>query len=513
MKRLGIFLLTTVGLVSLAHAADLPTMKSPAAVPPVNCYATFWTWLNSSAADCPLTYAGFTVYATLDGGLGYESNGAGFNRAFPNGVANVITKQSNGPKWLWTPNGLSQSVIGIKMSEPIAYGWSLVGTLEAGFNPFSGYLSNGQRSQVENNGKALILQNANADSGRSGQWDNSQGFLGVSNKTYGTLTAGRVNTLSLDGLIAYDPMYSAYAFSPFGYSGSYAGFGDTELTRTNTAVKYRVDFMNFRAAGLAQIGGYNQGNGSTSMWQGQIGGDFANLGGGTLSLDAIVTYAQNAVNVSTFTGTCAVLAKGPFAGQTGCTSGLPAFYNADDVKATLSNNTGVFLLARYKWNAWTFSGGYEYIRQADPSNTYPNGFKTIGGYSVPGTIPSTFPNAKKLWPTQWITYNAYLNNRIANVFFIGAKYAINPQLDVIGAFYYLDQNNYATVPCTGTGIHISSGACAGSTDFLSFMVDYRPVKRVDLYAGVELSNVYAGLANGYQKVQDIAPTAGVRIKF
>jgi hypothetical protein len=29
---------------------------------------------------------------------------------------------------------------------------------------------------------------------------------------YGTLTGGRVNALSLDGLIAYDPMGSAYAF-------------------------------------------------------------------------------------------------------------------------------------------------------------------------------------------------------------------------------------------------------------------------------------------------------------
>ena len=45
------------------------------------------------------------------------------------------------------------------------------------------------------------------------------------------------------------------------------------------------------------------------------------------------------------------------------------------------------------------------------------------------------------------------------------------------------------------------------------MIDYRPVKRVDLYAGVMISNVYAGLANGFQQVQNIAPTAGLRIKF
>jgi hypothetical protein len=39
----------------------------------------------------------------------------------------VISKQSNGPKWLWSPNNINQSVIGIKMSQPIANGWSLVG--------------------------------------------------------------------------------------------------------------------------------------------------------------------------------------------------------------------------------------------------------------------------------------------------------------------------------------------------------------------------------------------------
>jgi hypothetical protein len=36
----------------------------------------------------------------------------------------VISKQSNGPKWLWSPNNINQSVIGIKMSQPIANGWS-----------------------------------------------------------------------------------------------------------------------------------------------------------------------------------------------------------------------------------------------------------------------------------------------------------------------------------------------------------------------------------------------------
>jgi predicted porin len=281
MRTFGVALAIAIAAVGAAHAADLPTTKPPAATP-VSCFASFWTWLDSTAADCPLSYGPFTVFGTLDWGMGYESNGADYNASYTNNVANIITKQSNGAKWVQTPNGLGQSVVGINMRQAIGGGWSLIGTWEMGFNPYYGYLADAERSLVQNNGKALVLQNANGDSSRSGQWDNGQGFIGISNKTYGTLTVGRVNTLSLDGLIVYDPMSTAYAFSPFGFTGSFAGFGDTEAARANTAVKYRVDFMNFRGAGLVQWGGYNQGNATTGMYQGQIGADFANVFGGVL---------------------------------------------------------------------------------------------------------------------------------------------------------------------------------------------------------------------------------------
>ena len=483
MKRFGIALAATIGIVGLAQAADLPTTKPPAAPPPVNCFSSLWTYLNSSPAECPLSYAGFTVYATMDAGLGYESNGAGFNPAYANGVANFISKQSNGPKWLWTPNGMSQTVVGITMREPIPWfpGWSLVGTVETGFDPYSGQLTDGQRSLVQYNGKALALQNASSDSSCSGQWDNSQGFIGVSNTTYGTLTAGRVSSLTLDGLISYDPMGGSYAFSAFGYSGSYAGFGDTETNRANTGVKYRVNYQNFRGAGLVQWGGYDQGNGTTGLYQGDVGADFNLFGGtpfaGVLSVDGIGSYAQNAVNLSNFTGACATLTKGSFKGQTGCSDGIPMFYGADDLKATLSNNTGTMLLAKYRSGPVTLTGGWLWWQQANPSSTYLNGFETIGGYSVPATIVTNNKAIAKLFPTQWVVSNAYNDMRVVNVPFIGERVAITPQLDVIGAFYYEIQNNYnssttrcAAVPTTfvqpngssSTVIRVNNTACAGT---------------------------------------------------
>ena len=541
-----------------AHAADLPTTKAPLTAPPVNCYGSLWTWLNSSAADCPISYMGVTLYATIDAGVGYESNGAGFNQWWNNGVSNIITKQStHGPQWLWTPNGLSQSVVGVKMSEPIGYGWSIVGAAETGFDPYGINLAYAQKAQVQNNGKSLFLQTANADSSRTGQPLNSQWFLGFSNPTYGTLTGGRVNTLSLDAINAYDPMGGSYAFSPVGYSGSYAGFGDTEAARANTALKYRLDIQNFRVGGLVQVGGYNWGNGTDGIYQAQAGGDFKFPSGGVLSIDGTASFAKDAVNIGAIGSLtqCSTLTKGAFAGQTECTNSVPGIYTGlydrSDLQATLSNNVGFMLNTKYKWEAWTFYASYEYIRQQNPSDYYPNGFETIGYFNVPGTIPGfNVPGSlafKLKLTTQWEINNAYNIPRVANVVWFGAKYSVPNDwmrgwgsADLTGAYYWLGQNNYnysvattgplagvtAPAACTGAVTNgtkpngqafsitrVSSGKCAGSTDFISFLIDWRPVKRVDVYAGVMISNVYAGLANGYYATQTVNPTAGVRIKF
>jgi predicted porin len=165
-------------------------------------------------------------------------------------------------------------------------------------------------------------------------------------------------------------------------------------------------------------------------------------------------------------------------------------------------------LTKYTWGPAQLFAGWEYFRQGDPSDDFPNGFKTIGNFSVPGNILDN-----KAFPTVWITTNAFAIQRVYNTIWAGFKYTVNARLDVMGAFYYAWQNNFSTTPCTGQGIHISSSSCAGTLDTLSLLIDYRPVKRVDVYAGVALSNVYAGLANGFQQTQNIDPTVGVRIKF
>src|SRR4051794_22497046 len=54
-----------LALASVAGAADLPTKKGVAPAPKPNCYATFWTWLDSTPADCPLSYWGVTWYGQI----------------------------------------------------------------------------------------------------------------------------------------------------------------------------------------------------------------------------------------------------------------------------------------------------------------------------------------------------------------------------------------------------------------------------------------------------------------
>jgi hypothetical protein len=84
MNRLGFFLVAAVSLAAAAQAADLPTTKGPPTLAP-GCFASFWAWLDSTAADCPLRYGGFTVYATLDAGL------SGITAKGPHGIPPSLT--------------------------------------------------------------------------------------------------------------------------------------------------------------------------------------------------------------------------------------------------------------------------------------------------------------------------------------------------------------------------------------------------------------------------------------
>ncbi len=242
-----------------------------------------------------LSWHGVTVYGTIDLDYAYQTHGVPLGASFYPGLEYNISgsKNANKPISSLAESGLEQSKIGLKIEEPIGNGWVAIGKLEAGFDPLSGELADACASLVSNNGKPLAAQNANSDGSRCGQAFSGPAYAGVSNATYGTLTAGRQQSLELDAISVYDPMGLPYAFSLIGYSGgTAAGIGNTETGRWDNSAKYVYQWGPAHAAAM-----YTDGGQDTAMF-----GDGYGFNAGAayrgFSLDAVYTKENSAVSSS-----------------------------------------------------------------------------------------------------------------------------------------------------------------------------------------------------------------------
>jgi predicted porin len=479
MKRLGIAIVAG-GLASLAHGADLPTTKpAEAEQSKPSCFSSLWNYLKSSVTDCPLSFGPFALYGALDGGFGYEQWGARLG-AYSDKANYAIQRNSGDTHWLWSPNALSTSTVGIRLSQKVGDNWEIVGAVEAGFNPYTLRLINGPQSQADNNPYTTAHQRTAFDTARGGTWDNGQAFIGLSNPIYGTLTFGRTTLLSMQALSAYDPVTSV-AFSQLGFTALYGTFGASATSRINTAFTYRLNYQGFRAAAQAQVGGYDQYNAATQQYQAQIGTDFNGF-----SVDLIAGYAKNALSFQSFAGAATPVGYNPYA----------------IVRATATNTGGFELVGRYEWEKFKFYAGYIYSLSVNPSDpNYPYGAPSI----APGIVV----------PPGFVTTNAYTVPRNLNTVWTGVRYAVRSNLDLAAGVYWESQNDYLATPavCTGSGSATSNTRCAGGRYSESFLVDYRPIPRVNLYAGVLVSDVYGGVASGFLHTENVAPTVGMRIRF
>ena len=483
MKNFGKLLLTSTAAMALcgaAHAADLPSYykatPTPAApLAPASCTNA----TDFILTDCALAYYGITVYGTIDIGGGYETHGTPFNKDLHTGVEELVQKNSNRAQWLLTPNGLSQSNIGIKGNETITPGLNFIFDLNFGFDPYSLNVANGPKSLLDNNGVPLALQTSNANSSRAGQFYNGVGYAGLSSPTYGTLTVGRQNSLELDGVNAYDPMGGSYAFSVIGWQGTAVGSGDTENARISTAVKYRLNVGDdwFRIGAMAQVGGYEQNNAAQGEYGAQIGKDFDFGASGKLSVDGIFTYDKGAVKAASLAAGSAAFAAAP-----------------DTLAATISDNTSGMLLAKYTYQKLKLFAGYEFISFANPSSPLTSDFTNIAG------IPVLFGN---------ISQTGFVHDEHLQIMWTGARYAFTSTLDGGVAYYHYDQNSFGKTFCGDN----SASTCAGTLDAVSVNVDWKFAKKFDVYAGMMFSQVRNGLANGYLFRSNLAPTAGLRFQF
>ena len=300
----------------------------------------------------------------------------------------------------------------------------------------------------------------------------------------------------------------------------------TETSRENTSLKYLLAYNGFRASAIAQLGGWEQGNGAQAAYQAGVGGDWSGF-----SVDAIYAYAKDAVKLSTFNG---------------ATSGSIADYPWG-LKATLADVNAGVAAAKYKVDKLTLFSGYEYARLSAPSD-----LASIFGpdanlaYTSARSKDGDLYNLNNGYLAQ-IQPNAYVKPDIQQVVWLGAKYAVLSNLDAAVGYYYEWQNNftavkksgytadqgYVSTPC-GSSVTTTSAtqsgysttpvananhsSCAGHQEAISGMLDWRPVKRVDVYGGVMYSDVTGGFANAsnskgyaFAHTNNTAFTTGVRV--
>ena len=218
---------------------------------------------------------------------------------------------------------------------------------------------------------------------RAGQAINDELFGGVSPTDFGTLTFGRQRALGTDAMLLYDPAGGAYSFSFIGYNGLMACGGDTQDTRLDNAVKYRI------ASGALHFGAmykFADGDGgcysaaaaftaATCAPQRSHNSAYAvDFGGlyGSFSADLVVQHVNQAISV-----------VNPLLGPTSLTQ--PYQSTTDSINTQpitganligtnnteygiVTDNTAVMAAAKYTWERFKFYGGYEHIVQVNPSN-------------------------------------------------------------------------------------------------------------------------------------------------
>jgi predicted porin len=443
----------------------------------------------AKAEDSSLTWKGITLYGIIDIGLQYQTHGTPISDYFPAGTAEPLQKNSNGSVTAVTPSNLSQTRIGLAGNEPIAGDWAAVFRLETFFNPQSGNISDALKSIALNNGRDLHYQTTNVDSSVAGQAFAGAAYAGFSSASLGSLTFGRHVTPLADGISKYDPMGASQAFSLIGFSGTYAGGGDTEDRRLDQSVKYTGKFGFVHLGALYQFSG-SSGSENTAT-QIQLGGEFAGFSADAYyakKYNAVAAAPLSAAQVEDLATRC-----NPPVGTPAEPNGAQCFSVANSVAGTVSDNTTYALMAMYSFPNLKLYASYEHIQFTDPNTPLPPGSIIIGGYVLAVTTNTAYK----------------FNDKTLNVIWGGVKWTPIPALDLTAAYYGYNQNSYGETPCSDA----SKGTCSGKYQVGSLLLDYRLTKRFDTYLGTMYTTAQDGPQSGFINKNTLATTAGVRFKF
>ena len=443
-----------------------------------------------ATTDCTLTWHGITVYGAYDIGVGWVSHGLPENGYNYEG-ASLVNRNGYQHRFLIAPNNLQQTGLGIRGKEEFLPGWSLVFNASTGINPQSGLLANASATQTINNGLPRASYSYAIDGARAGQPFNDEIYAGVSSTQFGTMTFGRQRSLGTDTMLQYDPAGGSYAFSYIGYNGTMAGGGDTENSRWDDAIKYRV------VAGPVHFGAmYKFADGSGGCYSGTAGWTAAsctpqsahnnaygfNLGGGVgkFSADLVAQHYNQAISVlNPLLGPQSPAA--PYQStvnsiNTNQITGTNLVDPTNTVYGIVTDNYGVMLAAKYTLDQFKFFAGYEYIWQNNPHNPLGVGASDQGGYFMSGVEDNNLDNEK-----------------LVNIWWTGAKYTYSKKTDFTFSWYQQRQNDFRSPPaCNATAGFRSS--CAGTLNEGSFYVDHHFTKRLDAFGGFAYSWVTGGLA-------------------
>jgi len=468
-------------------------------------------------SDCTLTWHGITLYGAYDIGVGWVSHGLPENGYNYEGES-LVNRNGYEHRFLIAPNNLQQTGFGVRGREQFFSGWYVVFNASSGINPQSGLLANASMTDIINNGLPRASYSEAIDGARAGQVFNDEYYGGVSSEHFGTATFGRQRSLGTDVMLLTDPAGGGYAFSYIGYNGTMAGGGDTEDSRWDDAVKYRLNFGPVHVAAMYKFADGSGGCYSASAtWtaanctpeaahNNAYGGD---LGGvlGKFSGDAVYQHYNQAISVlNPLLGPQSLSA--PYQSTTDSINtnpitGANLISTDNTVYGIVTDNNAMMGAGKYNGEQFKVYAGFEYIWQNNPHDPLGVGASDQGGYFMSGVEDNNLDTEK-----------------ILRVWWTGVKYAYDRKTDITFAWYEQLQNNFRSPQTCSVAAGFRS-SCAGALNEGSLYTDHHFTKRFDGFAGLAYSFVYGGMAIAiphgpgvpYLHNSNFAPTIGGRFTF
>ena len=472
-----------------------------------------------ATTDCALTWHGITVYGAYDVGVGWVSHGLPENGYNYEGES-LVNRNGYQHRFVVAPNNLSQTGLGIRGKEEFLSGWSVVFNASTGINPQSGLLANAPGTDTINNGLPRSSYSIAIDGARAGQPFNDEYYGGVSSTHFGTLTFGRQRALGTDAMLLYDPAGGAYAFSYIGYNGTMAGGGDTDDSRWDNALKYRLIYGPVHFGAMYKFADGNGGCYSASAtWTGtsctpesahnnaygfDLGGEYAKK----FSADVVFQHYNQAISVlnpllgpqspaAPYQSTTDSINTNPISG------GVNLIDTNNTVYGIVTDNNAIMAAAKYTLDSFKVFSGYEYIWQNNPKDPLGVGATDQGSYIMSGVEDNNLDSEK-----------------LVNIWWTGVKYTYRSKTDFTFAWYQQRQNDFRLPPACSTSAGFRA-SCAGTLNEGSLYANHHFTKRFDGFAGIAYSYVKGGLAIAiphgpgvpYFSNNNCAPTVGGRFTF